>query len=146
MAQQTGCVPHNTPCTVRQTRPGEGWPTGPKASETQDPEQPSRRAKLAPGRVRRGLRAPHSCLFRLQHQGRSTISYHFWYNFLSHVFCPYFAVFCRIFRNTLYSAVFRKYRFWAKMTFRILSVFLNYERIHQNTLKIHVKYVFLKSD
>ena len=32
------------------------------------------------------------------------------------------------------------------MTFRILSVFLNYERIHQNTLKIHVKYVFLKSD
>ena len=43
MAQQTGCVPHNTPCTVRQTRPGEGWPTGPKASETQDPEQPSRR-------------------------------------------------------------------------------------------------------
>ena len=30
------------------------------------------------------------------------------------------------------------------MTFRILSVFLNYERIHQNTLKIHVKYVFLK--
>ena len=38
--------------------------------------------------------------------GRGTISYHFWYNFLSLVFCPYFAVFCRIFRNTLYSAVF----------------------------------------
>ena len=30
------------------------------------------------------------------------------------------------------------------MTFRILSVFLNNERIHQNTLGIHVKYVFLK--
>ena len=29
------------------------------------------------------------------------------------------------------------------MTFRILSVFLNYERIHQNTLSIHVEYVFL---
>ena len=27
------------------------------------------------------------------------------------------------------------------MTFRILSVFLNYERIHENTLEIHVKYV-----
>ena len=30
------------------------------------------------------------------------------------------------------------------MTFRILSVFLNYERIHENTLEIHVKYVFFK--
>ena len=30
------------------------------------------------------------------------------------------------------------------MPFCILSVFLNNERIHQNTLGIHAKYVFLK--
>ena len=40
MAQQTGCVHTTRPCKVSQTRPGEGWPTGPKMIETQDPEQP----------------------------------------------------------------------------------------------------------
>ena len=49
-----------------------------------------------------------------------------------------------MFGNTLYSAVFRKCRIWANMPFCILSVFLNNERIHQNTLGIHAKYVFLK--
>ena len=58
------------------------------------------------------------------------------YPLYSAVFC---SVLCCILKilNTLYSAVFRKCRIWANMPFCILSVFLNNERIHQNTLGIH---------
>ena len=65
------------------------------------------------------------------------------YPLYSAVFCSVFCCVLKIFGNTLYSAVFRKCRIWANMPFCILSVFLNNERIHQNTLGIHAQYVFL---
>jgi hypothetical protein len=76
--------------------------------------------------------------------GRGAISYPIRSNFLSTVFCCILFCILKNSGNTLYSAVFRKCRIWANMPFCILSVFLNNERIHQNTLGIHAKYVFLK--
>ena len=66
------------------------------------------------------------------------------YPLYSAVFCSVFYCILKNFGNTLYSAVFRKCRNWANVPFCILSVFLKNERIHQNTLKIHAEYVFLK--